>query len=1307
MKGFIGAVKLGAGVLSIFTLLTLLMFYVVPVFSSEANSIAVGGAFNVTYDSSPLYINWSSDIINVTGKVDGLVLYIQNGSTRITANYTQNSFYTTSPKTYPNLDTTNYAKCFTSGSNTGMKFNVQNASSGIFSNTSQLNTGSMYWLLNLSAHTECPPGRYYGYFNILNKTNSSFTSSSSYANVTALIDVTINKNNTLNNATLSGPFYGRFPGNYTDYHSYYFNTSEFENASSLTLTLSGFSENLDLFLFDTNGDLVNASTNKGSVTEKISYLHLPYNQRWEVRIFGNVSANQDYTGNLYFSRIDVNVSSMDFGTLDPKQDKSSVFRMNNTDSQNVTGVNEIAEVYRFQIWDNQTTGFNVANYSTQLLVPKFATQVMIKIEWSEHMNTGNVSNWTLRVTDPNGNLLGTSQGHYHSANVTNATATEYVTVTSVGLIREGYWNITVMNASNDWPLNPYNISAYVWFNASKWISTNFTNSTLLEGFGNASVNNTYDINVSITVPDEGFINGSYRGFLRYTNSSGWEINVPLRFDVKAGLLILNQNMSNATTIISINDNIGFNRNRFMNITYNNTGGYDIYFNYTTSSFNLTNGGSWINFTVDSLPGVTTGVGHLISAYSASSMDITLNVTNITTNDKTGTYSGWLAFNTSIVSTQNMNDTTRSYPYGSFNLSLSVNLNNNVTINISGIPLDSQGGLGYVMENKSTNGTFMFNFSVTLANGTRVPLSYPALISRIWINESNITSYGANLNATSQGKAAGMCDNGFCYVNASLRQNLVGGKYIVYINATYDTGRMNLTGTGSYNYLHLNNTGLNITITNNGAGTTTRSIGTIDEDNFVYFNTTVSNYGNQTANSKFSLSGCSYVTIESYASRRTNNANDCRTSKTSDYFMLDIPAEKTCWFSWKITASAIDDSNKTCTGTNLISLNATESGFGNITDITLTVGNADASASEGDDDNGDGGSPTAYDRSLDITNHESSLTAVLGETVKTNITVKNTGDVSTTVKIDSVTIDGMTTSFIPSYCNLGSSNSCDFEVTFNIDGDTNIGIHSGTYRVCTSGYCDTYYDTENFIVTVLPTPERETEINESYQNLSAVFQTFVNQFNTIKPSLSGLVSENNLTRVEGLVSDTTTLIEQAWAAIISGDYITAEESLTEADEKISMISNGIADLQKEADTNRALQGGGIWLWVIIGVIIAGAAGFLIYMLMPTSGYHPKYGYHKQSTSKNIKIFFKRKGRAATIKSRMNIKGVRRIFSSKKQADTEYARHGVRDFYEGYKYEKSSSPSSRLGFNQQNSRFFGKIKKMLKRSKQHDISDYTKS
>jgi len=1295
MKGYTGAVKLGVGVLFTFAIFSLFLFCAVPVLSSDASSVSNGTAFNVTYDSSPLYINWSGDIINVTGLYDGLILYIKNSSTDIYSNYSQSSFYTTSPRTYPNLNSEVYERCIGDGTN-GMKFKIQNASTGIMSNASYVDNSSV-WISNLTINWECPPGRYTGHFSIYNLTNSSL-----FANVSAIVDIPVNKNNTLDNITYQGFFSGTMPASYHSYHSYFFNTSELDNATSVTITLSGFSQDLDMFLLDGNGILVNSSMNVGSsASEKIRYMHLPDNEMWEIRVFGNVTSSQDYTGYLYFSRIDVNETVIDFGTLGPESYESSVFKLNNTDTQNVTNVNEVMELYKIDRWTNNSHGFNAANYSTELLVPEFAEKVTIKVEWARHP-TGNVSNWTLRVTDPNGNLLGSSQGHYVSANISNTTSTESVTVTSIGSGQEGYWNISVVNASNEKPLSVYNITAYTWLNSSKWISTNFTNGTTLAGagIGENALNATVDVNLTVNAPIEKFINGSYMGFLRYLNGSGWETSVMFKFDVKAGLLVLHHNISNSSTIFTITDNVGFDRNRFMNITYNNSGGYPIYYNYSTSSFNLTYGGSWINFTVDSWPGVSTSNGYMIPEYSSGTINITLNITNVTTNDVVGTYTGWILFNTTRSADQNMNATTRSYPYGNFNITFNVELNKNVTINITEI---ESAGLGNEMENVSVNGNFTFNFSVTLANGTRTAVDSPAYITRIWINESNITSYGVDLTDIRQGKAVGMCSDGFCYINGTVRSGLVGGRYVVNMTVMLDTGRVNLSGTYSFNHLIINNTGINMSINNNGLGSVNKIMGTIDEGSTKYFNLTVTNYGNKTANGKLQMSAASHASVLANGySGRMDSSDDCMTAYDSAnrFYLVDIPSGKSCWFVWSITANSIDGTN----ASNNLIVNITDPGFVNITGINFYTGNKDASTSTTDDDDDDT-TPTdddtddTYDRSLSIISHDLFMEITLGESGQTNVTVQNTGDVTSTAKL-SVTIDGVTASVTPSYCNLATTEDCDFQVSLDVNEDTHLGNHSGTYKAYVSGYSDTWYDEESFVLRVLSTPEREQEINASYQNLSAMAENLTTEFEILKASILGLVAENNLTRVNNWMTDVNTWIGEAQTAISSGDYITAEEKLNEVESTMTLITAGMAELSAEAEVNRAAQQGSIWIWVVIGAIIAVAAGFLIYMLMPQSGYHPKYGFSKENIFERIKRFFKKKGKSKAIKDKMNMKSVKKAFKRDDHHTNaaNYAKKDIKNFYAGSKYEKSSSRSN-IGYGNSSklNSLTNKVKKTIHRKK----------
>ncbi len=1272
MKGFTGAVKFGVAVLSIFAVLTLFLFWVMPVLSSTPYTKSTYNEFNITYDSYPLYINWTSDIINVTGKVDGLILYVENGSTHILSNYSQNSFYSAGGN-YPNLgDSSNYSMCFTDATDgSGMKFSVQNASNGIFSNTSTLDTSNV-WILNLSAHSICPPGRYYGYFTVRNLTNSSSYVNNT-ANVSAIIDIPISKDNTLNSTDFSGFFYGTMPEDYYTYHSYYFNTSEFENTTAVTISLSGFSEDVDLFLFDSDGIIKNASMNPGTQSEKISYMHLPYGEMWEIRVYGTKSTV--YKGHIYFSRINASVSSINLGTMDPNQNGTktngnSLFRLSNVDNKNVTNVQQITELYRVEKWDNDGRGYDKNNYSIEVLVPSFAEKLMVKIEWAKQ-STGNVSNWTLYLYNPSGTLIGSSLDQYISANVTNATAMESVTTTTIS---EGYWNVTVINGNTSEEQTPsvYNITAYIWFNSSRWIATNFTNGTLIgaAGMGNPT-NASCDVNVSINTPQEKLMNGSYEGFLRYTNNSGWVINVPLKFDLKAGFLILNHNISNATATFIIKESIGIDKNRFINISYNNSGAYDIYFNYSHSSFNLTNDESWINFTIDNLPGSTSDRGHIIPAYSSDTIDITLNISQAITHDTQGIYNGWITFNTTLAADDGLNDTTRSYPYGNFNISIKVNLTDELEINITGIKWDSQGGLPYEMENITRNDTFTFKFYVTLPNGTNVTLYSHHNATLIHLNESNMTTHGGHLSNRTYGWSSynnPICDgNDFCYVNGTLRPNFLGGKYTVRINVSYYTGRVNLTGTGVYNYLIVNNTGLNMSIINNGAGSKNNNIGTIDEGKSKYFNISVTNYGNATARGKLLMGTCSYVTITAYAA---NDTSGCYWGKSGNYFTLNLGPQKTCWFAWKITASSTHDSNKSCVDSNLISINFTDPSFGNISGVTLIVGNADASSSSGNDggdDSDDGDSSTTTDRSVSITNYDSLVSIVLGSSGSTNVTVKNTGEVTSAIKLN-VSVDGISKTISPTYCNLGVNAECDFEVTLDVYNETNLGNHAGTLRAYVSQY-ETWYDEESFTVKVLSNPEREAEINDSYINLSATLEGLINEFNALRPTIIGLVSEDNLTFVDNLVNDTNSLITESWNAIASGDYITAEEKLNQVEANIITLNNGITALKLEAETNRSMQQGGLWIWIVIGVIIAGAAGFLIYMLMPPSGYHPKYGYSKESLTKKIKRFFKRKGKVKSIKKSISAKNIKKVFK-RKEDPTNYAKTDVKGFYSGRSYEKPS-------------------------------------
>ena len=92
---------------------------------------------------------------------------------------------------------------------------------------------------------------------------------------------------------------------------------------------------------------------------------------------------------------------------------------------------------------------------------------------------------------------------------------------------EGLWNITVVNVTGG-SLCHYNVTAYLWFNASQWLGKNST-VTYLERDSFAQVNTT------LTVPAVDVLNGEYGGYLEYYKSQGWVTRLPLSFNVSAGI----------------------------------------------------------------------------------------------------------------------------------------------------------------------------------------------------------------------------------------------------------------------------------------------------------------------------------------------------------------------------------------------------------------------------------------------------------------------------------------------------------------------------------------------------------------------------------------------------------------------------------------------------------------------------------------------------------------------------------------------------------------------------------------------------
>ena len=334
MWGCMNREILRVGVL--FILFSLLVSFAPSIMAAQSSN----GAFNVT--PSFIYINWTSGTINVTSNSDNLTVIVDNSSTQIFSNYSQFDRYLIGD--YENLTGAAWNLCFNStpGANPNMKFRVQNET-GSFTTTSKTLNQTNSTLFYIIPYVFCPPGKYYGYFYVKNETNHTEN-----LTVNVSVHIPISEQNTFNRTTNRGFFRGATVLNYGYYHSYYFNTSLGENATALTVTLGSSSYDMDIFLYDSSGNLLAKSINSTSLEEIVHNLPTTPGM-YEIRVYGNVSAN--YNGYLYFSTLNITnttgskITSIDFGELDANGTSNRAFILKNEDDQVLTSVKERKVIY--------------------------------------------------------------------------------------------------------------------------------------------------------------------------------------------------------------------------------------------------------------------------------------------------------------------------------------------------------------------------------------------------------------------------------------------------------------------------------------------------------------------------------------------------------------------------------------------------------------------------------------------------------------------------------------------------------------------------------------------------------------------------------------------------------------------------------------------------------------------------------------------------------------------------------------------------------------------------------------------------
>jgi len=1234
-------------------LLTTLLIFTLSLTSYSIYAITSYGG-NFTAVNHTVYTNWTHGSFNLTLNVEGLAVNITNtsGGTYIVSNYSQASRY--SVNDYSNLTSSMYDLCFGTSDPKTMEFAIHNGSEyRNFTSNSTIDLESgFYEMIYIEPYMACPPGQYVGNITLKDATNNSEN-----FNISLVIEIPVNPENTYKEADHTAFFRGSYALN-NDTNTYYFWTNQSTNITSVTINLTNFTNNLDMFLFDNLTNNINSSVESALDDESI-YYDLPSSmQLWQLRIFGNGST--DYVGNMYFSTLNVtnpfynqSVSSINLGTILPQGYNYSEYGLMNQDESVLLGVNESIDIYHYRNWENLSGNYN----SVLLFVPNFTQKLEVKIQWRTPVNE-NLTRWNLSLFNSAGALLGNSSSTYLYANKTNATLEESIIYRSFS--GNSFWNITIANITNNTVRNGvYNLTAKLWINESEWKNSSFDQPFTINY--TAGVNGTVNVTQNITLPENNSIlDGAYRGSVTYSNNSGWQKKIPIDFSVKSGMLVINGTVERAT--VRVVDNVGFNRNgsqvRQMNISINNTGHLPV--NYTTyQNFSylrhLTNTSAYINYSIDSLP------TNLMAGGTNDTIDISIDINTSRTLNAPGIYRGWVLFN----ATSPDNSSTESHPHNTFNLTIEVNLTDQVFIEINTIS-STNGSIVY--GNTVANYTNVtINFTVKLANGSVI--SQPGLIdignvSNISIRETNVTTYYQTLANFTRAHTSGvLCPSGGnCFANSTMPPNTKGGMFNLSIDLKWNTSHLdpnalgfNLTGRGDNNTLVVNNTGLHLVMYSGSSVTLDEG----DEVGYVIVN--VTNYGNLKASGRITMSDWTYATIESYASKINGTGSNCHGTRTSNYFDNTNIAGNggSCWFQWKITSGSVDsDATTTSTvtpndihfgtvGSSLrVNYVAESSGNGDGDDTTEDT---ECSAnSDCDDDQYCTSSGACADLSCEdtekIDDHEcvpmvfafsitpevDEISMMLETSNDTSIIVENTGDYTGVIELIVESDDGnITSEHTPDSCRLDEGEDCTFEITFNSTSEADIGDHTMKYNITVVNETDTF--TKSFTLTILPTEEKKEEITQTYNSYVSTLESLLQQISELELT----IDEENMTKVKLIYNQSNETLAAIKAAIDDEDYIEADSLIADLENDIERINAEILKLDTESVVNVQRASADMWFWVSIAVIIIVVAILVLYMLLPVKplrragfssgggGFKPK-GKKKQNPISGFMSKFKGRG-----------------------------------------------------------------------------------
>ncbi|MEM5834540.1 MAG: hypothetical protein QXQ69_01665 [Candidatus Aenigmatarchaeota archaeon] len=998
---------------------------------------------------------------------------------------------------------------------------------GDFSNENYVTNNSLVnFTLIAYCNQTCLPGKYKSNFTVYNSTNST-------ENTTIEVEVDwpifVNENGT-------GYFIGEFPYRSTTYHSFYFNTSNITNSTGVSIwVIEDFdgTENLDVFLVDKNGKLkaksivseVSCSEIIGCYRIRIlSYKNLPENEVWEIRI-ANSSETASYSGMLTLTTLNVTneseiIDEINFDGLNSTINfRSAVIQLRNEGQRPLevdSGLDFITFYYLKRFEGSGPKDFyillpdnDVINYTDVSLV------------WN-----GN-SDYSLKVFNPLGNLVGESSDKSISAKVCDVEREELVRITQENIL-PGYWRIAVSNStpSND----SYNLTVFLYLNSRQWFETNFSKIVL-------NSTNVTEVNITLKL-GKSYLDGEYGGNIKFLHNDyglAW-VEVPVHTFVNTSMLVLNGTFK--TGLIKIKESTDFNITKTFNVTIENPGSYELKLNCSKQILrNKNNQNKTIDLKVEcpsSIPSNSSGL-----------LNLTLEINTLNTSNLPGLYEGWIYLNSS-----------EAQPYNYFNLTLQVNLSNELNVKIYDLKT-ADGNKQVEDSNLSENITLIFN--VTLANSS----SFETLTKdnfKINLTHTNV-SFSRDFNVSN---ANSEIFNGNYSVNFTLPAKFPGGYYSVILSATYGT----LNGKDVFNYLFINNTALKLRLPSDSFSVTNGSsfLVNVSVDNFGPLNAT-------NARVKIVIETYCLASVK-FHSGKCEGRDVVKIQESEVAFNLSANKINACYVVWNVTAG----NTITSCDSRIEGYNATF--FGNLTFLT-TVTEQTAGG-------GGGGAQPSYLYNLTFTKAERLIIVKQNSTNSTVVIVKNTGNISQEVFFGILYINSSWYRINSTNATLAPNQEAAFLVNFTV-GMEEPKDYSGSFKA----YSPNKTITSSFTLRILPlvtlNESQIREINDTLLLYKVQMLNYSLQINASKEK------GYNVSKAEEVLSELEKKITEAENYIAQGNYLAARELFPTIQNLLNQLESEIGKIEKP-------EKGFDWILIVIIIVAVIGAIILIYLFWPTkTGY----------------------------------------------------------------------------------------------------------